>query len=117
MDTHVSKPPLIMAVRSSKSMNTEKQTDIRLSAQRALWGCVPQSLRAFSVELGEKLIRTRAIFDETVTEADKGLLSETSTEIIADYPAPFTIDEEFLVVPVGQKMEHLRTLTYLRYEP
>lgn len=98
-------------------MKAEKQTDIRLSAQRALWGHVPQSLRAFSVQLQENVIRTRAIFDETATGADKELLSVAGTEIIADYSAPFTIQEEFIVVPNEKEIQHLESLIYFRYEP
>jgi hypothetical protein len=91
--------------------------DIRLSAQRALWGSVPRSLRAFSVEIIGNIIRVRSVFDETATDEDKMLLSEAGTEIVADYPSPFKISEEFIVVPVSNKPEHLRTLIYLRHEP
>jgi hypothetical protein len=98
-------------------MNAEMQIDIRLSAQRALWGHVPHSLVAFSVDVESQVIRARSIFDETVTESDKELLSVAGTEIIADFPAPFTIEEEFLVVPQGQDMQHLSTLIFLRYVP
>jgi hypothetical protein len=98
-------------------MNSDAKADIRLSAQRALWGRVPQSLRAFSIELNENVIRVRSIFDETMAEADKELLSEAGSEIVADYPAPFTIDEEFLKIPSGREMQHLQSLIYLRYEP
>ncbi|MGJ0491394.1 hypothetical protein [Methylobacter sp.] len=98
-------------------METNIKPDIRLSAQRALWGCVPCSLRAFSVEVGPMLVRTRSIFDETATDEDKELLSEAGTEIIADFAAPFRIEEEFVVVPKGQKMNHLSTLIFLRHGP
>lgn len=94
-----------------------KSTDVRLSALRALQGAVPRSLRAFSVETGNTEVRTRAIFDETATEADKELLSCAGTEMIADFPAPWTINEEVLVIPVGNAMKHLRELIFLRHEP
>jgi hypothetical protein len=98
-------------------METKRQPDIRLSAQRALWGCVPCSLRAFSVEVSPMLVRTRSIFDETATDEDKELLSEAATKIIADFAAPFRIEEDFLVVPKGREMKHLSMLIFLRYEP
>jgi len=97
-------------------MDKENQTDIRLSAQRALWGHIPPSLRAFSAELGDSVVRVRAIFDEKITEGDKELLSIANAEIISDYPEPYDINEEFLVIPTGDIMEHLQSLIYLRYE-
>lgn len=91
--------------------------DVRLSAQRALWGCVPCSLRAFSVEVEHGVVRTRSIFDETATATEKELLSEAGTEILADFTDRFRIEEELLVVPRGQEIEHLACLIFLRYEP
>ena len=99
-----------------RAMEREGIADIRLSAQRALWGCVPNSLRAFSACISGKTIIVRAIFDETVTEKDKELLSEAASEIIADYVEPYSIKEECLVIPVGQSMEHLESLIFLRHE-
>jgi hypothetical protein len=90
--------------------------DIRLSAQRALWGCVPRSLRAFSVEVSDCVIRTRGIFDETCCEEDRTLLSEAGAEIIADYSGPFSIEEEFSVVRSGEPMRHLTHVIFLRHE-
>lgn len=98
-------------------MNSNEVTDIRLSAQTALWGCVPTSLRAFSGDIRDHLVLVRAIFDETVTDEDKELLGAAAAEIVADYAEPFTIEEEYLVVPTGQSMQHLPTLIFLRYEP
>ena len=95
----------------------EDTPDIRLSAQRALWGCVPCSLRAFSVEVARAVVRTRSIFDETATDREKGLLSEAGAEIIADFPAQFKLEEEFLVMSRGQEMQHLSGLIFLRYDP
>lgn len=95
----------------------EDLDDIRLSAQRGLWGNVPCSLRAFSVEIDGTVVRTRSVFDESVDEEEKELLSAAGAEIIADYPASFTIEEEFLVVPKGEKMQHLAQLIFLRHQP
>ncbi|WP_022978082.1 hypothetical protein [Nevskia ramosa] len=91
--------------------------DIRLSAQRALWGAVPRSLRAFSAEVNDYVIRVRSVFDETATDEDRELLSIVGTEIIADYSSAFTITEEFLTVPASQAIQHLEILIYLRHEP
>lgn len=91
-------------------------SDIRLSAQRALLGAVPSCLRAVSVEVEGTVVRMRSIFDFGASDADKELLSVTSTEIIADFSSPFTIEEELLVLPTTQPMVHLTHLVYLRHE-
>lgn len=52
-----------------------------------------------------------------MTEEEKGILSIAGTEIIADYPAPWTIREEALVIPEGEEMNHLSELIFLRHEP
>lgn len=95
----------------------EIEIDVRLSAQRALLGAIPTSLRAVSVEVTGQTVRVRSIFDEGCTEDDKEMLSVAGTEIIADYLAPFTIDEEFLIIAMPQPMHHLTHLVYLRHEP
>lgn len=98
-------------------MERKEVTDIRLSAQRALWGCVPASLRSFSASVDNNKVRVRAIFDQTATDEDKELLSEAAAEIIADYTEPYILEEEYLIVPAGQAMSHLPSLIFLRYEP
>ena len=83
---------------------------------KALWGCVPQSLRAFSAEISDKVIHVRSIFDESVNDNDKELLSDAAGEIIADYPDDFIIKEEIVTIPKDNKMEHLKELIFLRNE-
>ena len=109
--------PTRVSLTTVRAMNKKEETDIRLSAQRSLWGCVPKSLRAYSATINNKIVFVRAIFDEHVTDKDKELLSEAAAEIIADYTAPYTIEEECLVIPTGKNMEHLPSLIFLRYEP
>ena len=92
-------------------------TDLRLSAQRALWGHVPASLRAVSVTHDDHHMRVRSIFDERVSDHDQELLSMVGTQILADFAAPYTMGEEFLIVRPPAAMDHLAHLVYLRYEP
>lgn len=47
----------------------------------------------------------------------RSFLSCAGTEVIADFPAPWTINEEALVIPVGDEMKHVRELIFLRHEP
>jgi hypothetical protein len=98
-------------------MTETAAVNLRLSAQRALWGAVPASLRAFSVEISGHIIHVRSVFDETWTEEHKELLSIAGSEIISDFHAPFTIEEEFLNIPVKEAMKHLTHLIFLRHEP
>lgn len=98
-------------------MNQEIRVQILLSAQGALLGQVPQSLRAVSVDVREACVYVRSIFDGKPTEEDWELLSCAGAEIIADFVAPFTIEEEFLALPFPEEMSHLQLLVYLRHEP
>lgn len=90
--------------------------DLRLSAQRALWDNVPPTLRAVSIELRDRVIHFRAVFEPGVSDGDRELLSEAAAEVIADFPEPFDIVEEFLEVPVTLRPEHLQYLVFLRAE-
>jgi hypothetical protein len=95
----------------------ENAIGLRLSAQRALWGNVPTTLRAASVEYRGTTVACRFIFDGAPSEDHRELLSCAATEILADHREPYTLDEEYLDVPYPAEMEHLRYLVYLRYEP
>lgn len=97
-------------------MNGTAFVDVRLSAQRALCGVIPTSLRAFSIEIAGNVIRTRSVFDGTETLDHSELLSVASSEILADFLPPFTIEEEFLRLPVGTSIQHLQHVIFLRYE-
>ena len=89
---------------------------IRLSAQRGLWGAIPRSLRAVSVDAVENIVSFRCIFDRDATEADKELLTCAATEMIANFPDSWTIKEEYLEIPEPERMHHLRFLVFLRHE-
>lgn len=91
--------------------------DLRLSAQRALWGHVPRSLRAVSLEMRGTTIAFRAVFEPGARDADRELLSVAATEVIADFAAPTTIEEEFLEVAPPNMPAHLQYLVFLRSEP
>jgi len=90
---------------------------LRLSAQRALWGNVPRSLRAASVAYDGTVIRCRFIFDGPPSEEDRLLLADAAGEISGDFPWTFTLAEEFLAVPQPGPMSHLQHLVFLRFEP
>lgn len=56
------------------------------------------------------------VFDDSWTEKHRELLSIAGAEIIADFHADFTIEEEFLSIPAKESMQHLALLIFLRHE-
>lgn len=91
--------------------------DLRLSAQQALLGNIPASLRAVSVEYRAHQIACRCVFDGPPTEDDQELLSCAMTEMLADYREPYTLEEEYLYLSYPMDMSHLQYLVFWRYEP
>lgn len=60
--------------------------DLRLSVQRALWGVIPDSLRAVALGASGHRGTARFVFDEEPGEDELELVSEVLTEVIADFP-------------------------------
>lgn len=89
---------------------------LRLSSQRALLGNVPVSLRCVSVEYRGTEIACRFVFDGEPDEEERGLLGCAATEIIADYPEPYTLSEEYLAIPSPADVPYLRHIIFMRYE-
>lgn len=92
----------------------EQETYIRLSAQRALLGHIPPSLRMATISIVNDDIIWECIFDKEVTEGDMELLSIAGTEILSDNNPPFDIKEIFKVVPFPEKQP--REYDYKVYE-
>lgn len=94
----------------------EPNIQIRLSAQRALWGQITPGLRAVSVEISDKAIRWRCIFESKLKKEEYWEeLSCAATEVVADF-SDAMIEEEYLVTPNDSEMEHLEWLVFLRHE-
>ncbi|ELV8695339.1 hypothetical protein QNE54_002064 [Vibrio fluvialis] len=104
----------------AKNMNEE----IKLSAQRALLGCITGGLRAVSIELSNQTIRWRCVFgSEIAKDSQWEILSEAAAEVIADFPEPMKIEEEYLVVKFRDseqaqpnEIPHLQHVVFLRHE-
>ncbi len=99
-----------------KNMNIDLDVQIRLSAQRALWDQIPPTLRAVSVDIDEQNVYFRCVFDGEPAEYEWEILSVAAAEIIADFHAPYTIEEEYLSIKAPNAMNHLKHLVYLRHE-
>lgn len=106
----------IHTLRMKEDNRFTSATYIRMSAQGALLGQIPPSLRAVSADVDESRVYLRFIFDGAPTEDDWELLSVAATEIIADFPAPYTIEGEYLEIEQPNEMSHLKHLVYLRHE-
>ncbi len=98
-------------------MRKQKEIDIhlRLSAQRALWGHAPSTLRTASIDIKNNVILWKCIFDKDATDNDFELLRMAGTEIIADF-SHFNIEEEMTIIPFPTKTEDLEFLVYYRHE-
>jgi hypothetical protein len=89
---------------------------LRLSAQRALLGAVPKTLREVSVELQGSVLRFRAVFEQEPSDDERELLSVACTEIVADYPDVHDVQDEYVVVPPPAKPMPLAEVVFRRAE-
>jgi len=71
--------------KSAKNISVE----LRLSAQRALLGNIPPTLRVVSLEVRRTVIHFRAVFTSAATNEHRESLSVAATEVIADFSEPF----------------------------
>lgn len=69
---------------------------VRLSAQRGLLGAVPPSLRLVTATTREKVVAVCFVFDGSIDDDDVESARLATTEIIADFPSPWTLEERFL---------------------
>jgi hypothetical protein len=90
--------------------------DIRLIALRALLGLVPVSLRAFSVQVIQKTVSLRSIFDESASNSDIELLRHAGAKIIAEYPLHYILEEDYWLTSATSKITHLEDLIFLRHD-
>ncbi|MGJ8674261.1 hypothetical protein [Rubritalea sp.] len=92
-------------------------TKIQMSAMRSLLGNVTPTLRSASIEVSETTIFWRCIYDNTATKDDLELAQIAGTEIIADFPSPWDIDEDIRIKPFPDSLDNLKHMIYLRLEP
>ena len=91
---------------------------LRLSIQFALLSQVTSELRSVSADLdaNRRIIRMRFVFARPPSDSERDAASVAATLIISDYSEGWRIDEEYLIVPPGERPPHLRLLTYERCE-
>jgi hypothetical protein len=92
------------------------RVQILLSVQRALLGEVPPALRGVTVGWHDTTVQLRCYFDGPVSEEDRESMSCVASEVIADFSAPWTIDEEVIRKDAPEPMESLDAWAYRRRE-
>ena len=94
------------------------RTSLLLSVQRALLGAVPPGLRAVTCGWVGTQITLRFVFDGEISEANTEDAQIVGSEVIADFPAPWTISEDIVRLdhPAGLRPGALAHWAYLRKE-
>ena len=84
--------------------NPEMLTTLKLSIQRALLGEVTQRLFSVTCGLKNKLIQIRAYVTGDVTPEDIERIQCIGSEVIADFPDGYSVEELCLPVAIGEEM-------------
>lgn len=89
-----------------------------LSLQRALLGEVHVELRQASIEAdtNSKTVRLRFEYDGPPSEQAWESCSCCATEVIADFPEQWQLDEQHLAVPMPAPLQSLAHVAYRRAE-
>ena len=69
---------------------------VRLSAQQALLGAIPSSLRLVTATFVETVVQVCFVFDGPIHEDDLESARLATTQIISDFPSPWKLEEEFV---------------------
>ncbi len=90
-----------------------------LSLVRGLWGEVHPQLRQASIEADETacIVRIRFEYDGEATGPAQESCSCAATEVIADFSAPWDLDEQHVAAPSPGSLAPLMYVVYRRWEP
>jgi hypothetical protein len=115
--TSVTDPPTTMGIRTMTDDQRERIT-LLLSFQRALLGAVHQELRQASIEADRLAHRILVRFEYDGAPREKAVESGqiATTEVIAEFSAPWTIHEEHLEVAFPARLTPLKLVAYRRAE-
>ncbi|MDB5336691.1 MAG: hypothetical protein JWN70_2310 [Planctomycetaceae bacterium] len=99
-------------------MSIEDDVRLRLSLQRALLTHVTPELRSVSGDIDpeRRFITLRFVFARQPSDSELAAASIAATEAIADYSDDWSLNEEYIVVPVPDRMSDLRLVVYCRCE-
>lgn len=96
--------------------NLSLRASLLLSAQRALLSEISPALRGVTIGWRDHVIFIRSYFDGPISEEDHESMSCVATEVIADFPAPWTIADEVIRCDAPEPLECLIAWAYLRRE-
>jgi hypothetical protein len=90
-----------------------------LSLVRGLWGEVRPELRQASIEADDdaRVVRLRFEYDGAADGPAQESCSCAAGEVIADFLAPWDLDEQHVAAPVPSPLSPLRHVVYRRWEP
>lgn len=90
-----------------------------LSFQRALLGEVHPQLRQASIEADseQRIIRLRFEYEGEPSEVALESGSCAATEVIADFPSSWQLDEQHVSVAYPSRLPPIAHVAYLRWEP
>ena len=82
----------------------ETRTKILLSIQRALLGAVSAALREVSCGWQGKQINLRFVYDGEISKSDIEAAHIVGSEVIADFPADWDIEEDIVRLDAPAKL-------------
>ena len=90
-----------------------------LSLVRGLWGEIHPRLRQASIEADEaaRIVRLRFEYDGEAVGPAQESCSCAATEVIADFPSSWQLDEQHVAAPHPTRLTPLTHLVYRRWEP
>lgn len=90
-----------------------------LSLVRGLWGEVHPELRQASIEADESAhtVRLRFEYDGEAVASAQESCSYAAAEVIADFPAPWDLDEQHMAAPFPARLTPLEHVVFRRWEP
>jgi len=110
--------PLNLSVGHFMTDDNPSPSELSLSLMRGLWANVHPQLRQASIEAdaSAKVIRIRFEYDGFPTEQVQDDCSCAATSCIADFAAPWTLDEQHIARPSPSELQSLANLVYRRAE-
>lgn len=90
-----------------------------LSLVRGLWGEVHPQLRQASIEADEsaRVVRLRFEYDGEAAGPVRESCSCAATEVIADFPSPWNLEEQHVATKTAESLSALQHVVYRRWEP
>lgn len=100
-----------------EGFNHMEKSKLILSGMRALWGIITPNVRKVSIHEQNNVILLIFYYDKEPSDDEMELSEEAATEVIADFPDPFSIECERNVISFPKKIDVMGNLIFSRHEP